>query len=222
MLMRCVHTAAKTNDPDRVLKMELMRAQSQVSVAVALAQPMQISGMRKEDPETLENLLMAMLSMLAGAFNVKAGFTSDSMYECVLLVIEKYWYLRPEEVMYVFKRAKMGEYGPVFNKLDIATVMEWLHKYDTEERLNHVEEANRKLVSETKLLSASEVDPAGIYDFEKMFLAEHGISSVQYNAQKKAEAEAEQKRKEMEFREFEAEYYAKKKREAGNESNETD
>ena len=45
------------------------------------------------------------------------------------LIIEKYYYLRIEELRVCFRMAMKGEFGPVYNRIDGQVFFEWILKY---------------------------------------------------------------------------------------------
>src|SRR5690606_32117391 len=50
--------------------------------------------------------------------------------ETMKLIIEAYPHLIIADIKLVFKSAKLGEYGPVYDRLDGATILEWFKNYD--------------------------------------------------------------------------------------------
>ncbi len=104
----------------------LYKAQSSMTVAGALAVPHQLSGLRKADEESLINAMCILLTGLAKSVNVGKNLDTLQTYETATLLIEKYWYLRLEEFVYVFKRAKLGKYGQLFDRLDVTVISGWV------------------------------------------------------------------------------------------------
>lgn len=187
--------------------MELVKMQSKLTPQLALQQPSQISGIRKDDPDLVEDLITVMISMLADSFNVKANFSDEMIYECALLIVEEYWFLRPEEIMLAFKNAKKGKYGPVYNKLDVMTIMDWLHQYNTQERQAAVDEINKKKKENEEMDLLTDEDMKKVLEAEKVFIGEFGMSSREYYLKQAKEKEQAKLRKELEFREFQAKYW---------------
>lgn len=82
-------------------------------------------------------LISVMLELVAEQFNVKSEFTGAQMDDTILTIIadRDFGQLAPEEILYVFRCAKTGRYGPVYNKLDCITICGWLRDYMDGERL---------------------------------------------------------------------------------------
>lgn len=115
-----------------------------MTVAKALSSPHQLSSLRKTDEESLVNSMCVLLTGLAKSINVGKNLDTLQTYETATLLIEKFWYLRLEECMYVFKQAKLGKYGQLFDRLDITIISGWLDTYDRTERLAEVEQQRRQ------------------------------------------------------------------------------
>jgi len=184
----------------------LTRVQMDLTVSQAMSQEHQISFLKKEDPLQVEMIVSMMVSLLADQFNVKASFNDIQIVDCTLSIIKKYWYLRPEEILYAFKQAKMGVYGSAYNKLDTPTILEWLHKYDTEDRMNNVAITQQDF---KKVDDSFDIGKA--YQKELDFQKEHGMSSIAKSDKEKKEAKAREVQDEASFQAFKEEYIKKKK-----------
>ncbi len=106
-----------------------------MTTAVALATGEQLSLLAKADKKALLKALSALITQLRQSLNVGKNLDTLQVYECASLLAEKYWYLRLEEFLYVFKQAKLGKYGKIYDRLDVQVISGWLHAYDTGERL---------------------------------------------------------------------------------------
>lgn len=195
----------KTTEPKKI-PVALTRVQMDLTVSQAMSQEHQISFLKKDDPMQLEMLISMMVSLLADQFNVKASFNDIQIVDCTLSIIKKYWYLRPEEILYAFKQAKMGVYGSAYNKLDTPTILEWLHKYDTEDRMSNVERTQQDFKK-----SDESFDVNHAYGKEIAFQSVHGISSIAKASRDKKEAKAKEIQNEAGFQAFQEEYNKNKK-----------
>jgi len=184
----------------------LTRVQMDLTVSQAMSQEHQISFLKKEDPLQLEMLISMMVSLLADQFNVKSSFNDIQIVDCTLSIIKKYWYLRPEEILYAFKQAKMGVYGSAYNKLDTPTILEWLHRYDTEDRMINV---SNKQQEYKKVDDSFDIGKAYQKEFE--FQKEHGMSTIAMANRQKKEAKAKEILNEAGYQEFKQEYSKNKK-----------
>lgn len=109
---------------------------------IAVTQPKQISSLRREAADKLEDCMIIAVGMLAKSLNVHKNLDDEQIYEIACLLIEKYWMLRPEEVFYVFKQAKLGKYGKVDYSLDIVKICTWVDAYIENEKVPFFEKLN--------------------------------------------------------------------------------
>lgn len=119
--------------------MEFLKIQARITLEIAVSQRYQISTLRKNIPDELQDVVMTAVAMLAKSLNVHKNLDGEQIFEISTLLIEKYWQLRPEEIFYVFKNAKTGKYGPVDYKLDITLICRWVDQYLEEERFPYFE-----------------------------------------------------------------------------------
>lgn len=180
-----------------------------MTLQLAMSQEHQISFLRKENPDVLENIVSLLVDLLAIQFNVKDNFSGIQIVDCTLSIIEKYWYMRPEEVMYCFKQGKLGTYGPVYNKLDTPTILTWLHKYDTGERLGAIEAVRDQF---KKQETESDFDIFKAYREEQKHLElNNGVSKLAIQSKEKRQKEIAKVRGDVEFQQFQQEYFEKQK-----------
>lgn len=121
---------------------DFLSIQSKMDFQTAISQPKGISGIRKENPELLNSILSTLITRLAVSLNVNNNLSEDQIEEMVVMIQDEFWMLRPEEIMYVFKKAKMGHYGRVEFSLDIVKIFSWINTYIEKERLPYFEEKN--------------------------------------------------------------------------------
>lgn len=88
-----------------------------------------------------------MLENLQDSFNIESKLSLTQQYEIATLIIEKYANLLTlEEVALVFKKAKLSEYGKIYNRIDIQIIFEWIEKYlQSEDKQGFFERYNKKL-----------------------------------------------------------------------------
>jgi hypothetical protein len=144
---------------DSVLGTQLLEQQAAMTPALALTSGEQLSRLRQRDKPALLKALSLLITQLGNSFNVGKNVDTLQVYECATLLAEKYWYLRLEEFVYVFKQARLGKYGKVYDRLDVQVISEWLTTYDTGERLAEMER-RRQVQQEQEMdskLSAEEL-----------------------------------------------------------------
>lgn len=96
----------------------------------------QLSVLRKEDEASYLKVIAMLLMRTAELLNVSAANSLSTIQTADLTVRigKQYYYLRMEELVYVFNRAQNGVYGKDYNRLDAPTVMGWIEQYDVNER----------------------------------------------------------------------------------------
>ena len=113
-----------------------------MNIEKATSQPFQVSRIMKEEPERLEMILTVALISLTKSMNAKHTMDSAQIDECMVLLIERYWYFKPEEFLLIFKMGKMGDFGTDYNRLDILTIFQWCKIYCEKHRAPHFEKLN--------------------------------------------------------------------------------
>lgn len=113
---------------------------------------------------------------LALFFHVGKIMNEDQAAQTAILVIEEYYYLKPDDFKLCFTRAKKGQYGKVYDRIDGQVIFDWLSTYVAERMCTAREQSisesekfkggNHKRTS--SLLEAAEHDFKK-YDFERKF-----------------------------------------------------
>lgn len=184
----------------------LKRLETNLAATEAISQPHQISSLRIHSRESLENLILILIQQAAESLNVKGTLSNAMLYECTQMIINDYWHLRPEEIMYCFRRGKTGAYGKDYNRLDTATIMGWLHEYDTGERLSILETERIRQQKQERQQAQQDAETIAQFvypDAESLFLN-------QQRKQKKVEKQQLQQ-KENEFQRLQLDYYESRK-----------
>ncbi|WP_198174988.1 hypothetical protein [Spirosoma arboris] len=164
----------------------------------------QLSVMRKEDPAMCQKALGLAIMRMTELINVTNTLTLDQADDLIARISGTYYYLRLDEILYVLEKGINGKYGRTFNTLDASVVMEWIEKYDVNERTQKAIELARSTQEEkTKSLSKEELaefyKKAGIPN-QNPFVDNSHIRT----AKKVATAD-------QDYRNFRAQYYQKMK-----------
>lgn len=105
---------------------------------------------------------MAMLNILVVDavlfFNVGKSMDADQVKQTVQLILEEYYYFKPEDFKLCFKKAMKGHYGKVYDRIDGPVIFEWLNQHDFE-RTQIVEEVRSGQNRELKKLEAQPLMP---------------------------------------------------------------
>lgn len=118
-----------------------------ITLVQALQEPNQISALRQTNRLELETLMVIIISQTAESLNIARTITEQQIVEAAQLIVSEYWWLRPEEILFAFKRAKTGAYGADYNRMDTTTIMRWIKSYDETDRataLEHLRLAEQK------------------------------------------------------------------------------
>lgn len=92
------------------------------------------------------------------------------------LIIEEYYFLKPDDFKLCFNRAKKGYYGKVYDRIDGQVIFEWLNRY-TNDRMTtasdtSIQEAERfkTPIGERRSSLLEQADHAfKKYDFERKY-----------------------------------------------------
>lgn len=65
-------------------------------------------------------------------FNVGRAMNDVQTFETAQLIVETFPYLNIADVNLVFKRAKIGHYGKIYDRLDGNVIIDWFNQYFNE------------------------------------------------------------------------------------------
>ncbi|ANQ49597.2 hypothetical protein MY04_4780 [Flammeovirga sp. MY04] len=123
---------------DDKLKMDLLEYQYDLTVDKAL-KGTSLVALKKQDKRELMKAVHITLQMLLATFRIKNKPETDfEIMQIVMMITDKYYYLRLDELLYCFRRVSEGAYGKVYGAIDNQTICGWIDKYDVEERTPHV------------------------------------------------------------------------------------
>lgn len=104
----------------------------------------QLSKLRRIDPAmtaTVIDMLIVDTYIHFGAMSKTNEFEIGML---VKKILASYWWMKLEEIVYVFNGGKMGKYGKMYHALNHNYILEWFRTYDTEERGNFILNENLK------------------------------------------------------------------------------
>jgi len=136
-----------------------------------------IAVMNKNFGETKLRAFMARIIIdVVMFFNVGKIMNDVQAAQTADLIIEEYYFLKPDDFKLCFTRAKKGYYGKVFDRIDGQVIFEWLNQY-TNDRITtaidtSIQEADRMKFSEgerTSSLLEQAVHDFKKYDFERKY-----------------------------------------------------
>lgn len=93
--------------------------------------------------------ITSIITDLVLSFNVGKQMTPAQVVDVVNYIQTDYYYLKPSELKYCFDKAKKGQYGKLYDRIDGAIIFEWIELY-LEERLDAVITQNENQNNEYK------------------------------------------------------------------------
>ncbi|MBQ9417117.1 MAG: hypothetical protein IJU19_00860 [Bacteroidales bacterium] len=162
----------------------------------------------------LTALLMAHLVNLDAFLKAKKGLSTEEIELITEEVIEKYgWVLTMADLHLIFRNAKLGKYGELYNNLTCAKVIKWFDDYhaermDTAERMSR--EADEKRYSDNAVPDNFSLDMLGYTrDEDGVWHIDPDKVQARNEAQIKAEAvrRTREDAKAAERREAQQEYF---------------
>lgn len=130
---------------------ERLRSITRIESAIN-SQPIKIQ-IRRYGKGSVATQLASMILEVASYFNIGKNINEDQAAETASLLIEKYPVETLEDFAICFKKAKTGEYGKVYDRLDGQIIFEWFasyldEKYRIRERL--IEEEKKRIAEENQ------------------------------------------------------------------------
>lgn len=77
----------------------------------------------------LRAFMVKVLNDLLDFFNIGKTMGAVQVASTADLIIEEYYFLKPDDFKLCFTRAKKGYYGKVFDRIDGQVIFEWLNQY---------------------------------------------------------------------------------------------
>jgi hypothetical protein len=96
----------------------------------------------------LASIVINELINLQDFFNVTVKMNPAQIAETAEIILEKFYFMRLDEIKLCFRRAKAGDYGELYNRLDGSVIIGWLNLYDRQ-RSEVVVKANKNLAAST-------------------------------------------------------------------------
>lgn len=142
---------------------EITKFQASLTCSSSL-QGVSISLVRKVSPESLEIVSDVLLMNMLKYVSVGKTFEPEMLPLIQHSIFKKYYYLTLEEYAYVLRMGAAGEYGKIYDRIDLNVIMNWFEIYDTKERMavvskakhNESVELNKAIDGSMKLIGASE------------------------------------------------------------------
>ena len=89
--------------------------------------------------KALEQILQYMIAKTVKAFNISRNMEPEQIIDLSTQIRNDFYFLKLSEIFFVFKEARSGKMGKIYERLDEPTIMQWFNDY-TEQRINKFEE----------------------------------------------------------------------------------
>ena len=133
----------------------LTKFQASLTCATAI-EGISISLTKKVHPEALEAVTDVLMVNMFKYVTVGKTFEPEMMPLIQQAVFKKYYYLTIEEYAYVLRCGASGDYGKIYDRIDLPVIMGWFEFYDTKERTPLVEKMkHNESVDSAKALDKS-------------------------------------------------------------------
>ena len=140
--------------------------------SVAIDSGQQISVYQKYNFPIVIAGIGGLLQRLFRFMGATSNVFDEDVIELSEAILAKYYYMKFEELMYVFNRGKLGKYGITYGKPTMATVMLWLEAYDTGERMQEIE--NRRIQKKANDEALRLAPPLTQEQVNASYLLKHG------------------------------------------------
>lgn len=93
-------------------------------------------------------VLVVMVGELANAFNIGKNMSAAQVTDCALMILNDYPQLKIDDVALCFTKAKKGEYGQIYDRLDSAVVFGWLNRFmaDKDEQIEYYWQHQQRVI----------------------------------------------------------------------------
>lgn len=142
--------------------------------------------------EKTKGLINIFLIQLIESFNVGKNMNANQIKDASDLIMDEFYFFRPEDFKLCFQKAKKGHYGIIYDRIDGQIIFDWLYKYN-DERISFFESKNK---SESDKLKYQENKGETVKALAKVFKATREDLENENN-------------KELEYAKFKKEYLKK-------------
>ena len=118
---------------------EKIKTISGILTAIKKKEIFSFAAVKKNESEDVAILQISQsIAELCEMVNVKHTMTPKQIRFTAELILEKYYFLTRADLMLFVKKAILGSYGTIYNRLDPASILEFIEKY-SDERMNEAE-----------------------------------------------------------------------------------
>lgn len=176
--------------------MQMVRISHSLTIADSIQAPTLKVLEKQYGKDDLATLISFMILQTARFFNLGNNLSEDQSLETAYLMLQNYPYETIEDFTLMFREAKKGKYGELYNRLDGQIIFKWMEKY-LEEKAIYREKQHQK--QKTAI-------PVKEPDLMKIVTGESNNKKTVAEALKKAIDFDEFEKKEKQFQEFREKY----------------
>ena len=104
----------------------------------------QLSVIKAEIGEpSLMKYIYLLIKDFTESFNIKGNMNNDQIIDTANNLMNDYFHFRLIDFSICFNKAKKGEYGKIYDRLDMQTIYDFVNVYD-KQRLNEIYKYNNK------------------------------------------------------------------------------
>lgn len=97
--------------------------------AIAIKTPV-LSLVRKDNGSAYaRNIITTHIAKMHERLNITNAMSSPQIQDAAELILKHYWQLTLGDLKVIFERATMGDYGEIYNRLDISVISKWCREY---------------------------------------------------------------------------------------------
>jgi hypothetical protein len=100
----------------------------------AISTGTQISTFRRNDEPMLRMGLHLMIEDVISFYGAIDRVQDSEIENLVAKIFANYWWMKLEEIAYVFNLGKGGNYGKIYGIISVKVIYEWIQYYDMHER----------------------------------------------------------------------------------------
>ena len=82
------------------------------------------------NPEHVADEVVLIMLEFQNFYNVKSKLDEFQLYDIAYMIMEEYRHLNLLDIGILFKYAKLGRYGKVYDRIDGGMVLEWVSQYE--------------------------------------------------------------------------------------------
>lgn len=190
--------------------LKVVRMEQTVNLDTAI----QASSLKKliqtTDEEVVVSGLITLILRTSAFFNIGKSMSEEQAIETAYLLLDKYPHESFEDFVIMFRNAKTGKYGELYNRLDGQIIFKWMGEY-LDEKAEHREKLHRAVKFGSGQENLAEVVQNHIQ--EKKLLSEpknNDFRNTVIEALKEAVGWKEHKQKELDYQSFKKSFIEKK------------